>query len=65
MREIESDGYITRDEDVTTNRQTCFNCGWFKYSIETKGYICTEGHSVSGQDWRQRYAVCDRWRRKR
>lgn len=65
MKEIESDGFITRDEDITTPRQTCFNCKWFKFDIGLKAYICTEGHIINGQDWRQKYSVCDRWESKR
>ena len=65
MKEIEQDGYITRDADLTGQKRTCSNCGHYVYSLFLKCYVCSEGHSVSENDWRQKYSVCDRWRRKK
>lgn len=65
MKEIESDGFITRDEDVSPIGHTCFNCKWFKFDIGLRAYKCTEGHIVNGQDWRQKYSICDLWEGKR
>lgn len=61
MREIEQDGFITREEDISPRRQTCFNCDHYTYSLFLKCYVCSEGHSVS----EKKYNVCDEWRRKR
>ena len=65
MKEIEQDGYITRDADLSERKRTCFNCDHYAYSLFLKCYICTEGHSVSENDWRQKYNVCDCWRLKK
>ena len=65
MREIEQDGYITRDADLSGIPHTCFNCGAYKYFIDSKRYKCIEGHIVDAADWRQKYSVCDQWRRKK
>ena len=65
MREIESDGYITRDSDLSERKRTCFNCEHYNYSLSLKCYVCSEGHSVSDADWRLKYNACDEWRRKR
>lgn len=62
MREIEADGFITRDNDLSEIRHTCYNCGAYKYFLDAKHYKCIEGHIVDGADWRQRYSVCDKWR---
>ncbi|MBQ1573726.1 MAG: hypothetical protein IIZ78_21585, partial [Clostridiales bacterium] len=65
MREIEQDGYITRDADLSGIPHTCFNCGAYKYFIDSKRYKCIEGHIVDAADWRQKYSVCDQWRQKK
>ena len=65
MKEIENDGYITRDEDLSETKRTCYNCGAYKYFIDTKRYKCIEGHIVDAADWRQKYSVCDKWREKK
>ena len=65
MKEIENDGYITRDEDLSETKRTCYNCGAYRYFIDAKRYKCIEGHIVDAADWRQKYSVCDRWRRKK
>lgn len=65
MKEIEQDGYITRDADLTGQKRTCSNCEHYVYSLFLKCYVCSEGHSVSENDWRQKYNVCDCWRVKR
>ena len=65
MKEIENDGYITRDEDLTQRKRTCYNCGAYRYFIDSKRYKCIEGHIVDAADWRQKYSVCDRWREKK
>lgn len=64
-RETEADGYITRDEDLTQQKRTCFNCGAYRYFLDAKRYKCIEGHIVDAADWRQKYNVCDRWREKK
>lgn len=64
MREIESDGFITRDEDVSPSRDTCFNCAHYKYDISERYYRCFAGRSVGEEDWRQKYSVCDLWEEK-
>lgn len=65
MKEIENDGYITRDEDLTQRKRTCYNCGAYRYFLDAKRYKCIEGHIVDAADWRQKYSVCDRWREKK
>ena len=65
MRETEADGYITRDADLSETKHTCFNCGAYRYFIDIKHYKCIEGHVIDSADWRQKYSVCDRWRRKK
>lgn len=65
MKEIEQDGYITRDADLSGIPHTCFNCGAYKYFIDSKRYKCIEGHIVDAADWRQKYSVCDQWRQKK
>lgn len=60
-RDIESDGFITREEDVTPRKRTCYNCKHFVYKQAEKGYICSGGHSVNIADWRMKYGVCDKW----
>lgn len=64
MKEVEKGGFITREQDVSTIPKTCFNCGAYKYYIDSKRYKCIEGHTIDGADWRQKYYVCDRWREK-
>ena len=65
MREPEADGFITRKTDISPERRTCFNCGAYRYFIDIKHYKCIEGHVIDSADWRQKYSVCDRWRRKK
>lgn len=65
MKEIEQDGFITRSEDISQPRKTCFNCGAYRYFIDSKHYKCIEGHVLDSADWRQKYSVCDRWREKK
>ena len=65
MRETEADGYITRDEDLTQQKRTCFNCEAYRYFLDAKRYKCIEGHIVDAADWRQKYSVCDKWREKK
>ena len=65
MKEIENDGYITRDEDLSETKRTCYNCGAYRYFLDAKRYKCIEGHVIDAADWRQKYSVCDRWRRKK
>ena len=65
MKEIEQDVYITRDADLTQEKHTCFNCGCYRYFLDSKRYKCIEGHVIDAADWRQKYSVCDRWRRKK
>lgn len=65
MKEIEADGFITRDEDVSKIKSTCYNCGAYRYFIDADRYKCVEGHVIDSADWRQKYTVCDRWRPKK
>lgn len=65
MKEIEHDGFITRSEDISQPRKTCFNCGAYRYFLDSKHYKCIEGHVLDSADWRQKYSVCDRWREKK
>ena len=65
MREPEADGFITGEADISPERRTCFNCGAYRYFIDIKHYKCIEGHVIDSADWRQKYSVCDRWRRKK
>nr|MBQ4455299.1 hypothetical protein [Clostridia bacterium] len=64
MKEIEADGFITREADVSQTKRTCFNCRHYKYDFYEREYRCTDGHVIKGPDWRQRYEVCDRWEKK-
>ena len=63
--EIEADGYITRDDDLSEQKRTCYNFGAYRYFIDIKHYKCIEGHVIDAADWREKYSVCDRWRRKK
>ena len=65
MKEIEQDGYITRDADLSGIPHTCFNCGAYRYFLDAQRYKCIEGHIVDAADWRQKYSVCDQWRQKK
>lgn len=65
MKEIEADGFITRDADLSEQKRTCFNCGAYRYCIDSKHYKCIEGHVIDSADWRQKYNVCDLWRPKK
>ena len=59
-REIEADGFITRDADLKqTKPQTCLTCKHFRYG--EKGGICVNGASLFCEDWRMKYQVCDKW----
>ena len=64
VKEIETDGFITREEDISPQKKTCFNCEKYVYSLFLKGYVCAEGHLVADTDWRRKYEVCDRWKMK-
>ena len=59
--EIEKDGFITRAEDTSKERRTCYNCRFYKYVLGYRTYKCMNGHVFNEPDWRQRYSVCDRW----
>lgn len=60
-REIEADGFITREADTTQNTKSCISCKWYQYSIIVKSYVCVEGHTIDAYDWRRKYDCCDRW----
>lgn len=60
-REIEADGYITRESDITPMKRTCFNCKCYVFDIVQRRYKCKCGHNVGGADWREKYEVCDKW----
>ena len=60
MKEIEQDGFVTRSEDISQPKKTCFNCGAYRYFLDSKHYKCIEGHVIDSADWRQKYSVCDR-----
>ena len=64
MREIEADGYITRECDLSPEKKTCANCRWYQYSLIVKGNVCALGHTVTPIDWRKKYGCCDSWEKK-
>lgn len=61
VREIEADGYITREADISPIKRTCYNCLHYRYDSKVKGYSCSGGHQVQSADWRMKYSVCDKW----
>ena len=63
-REIESDGYITREADLSPTKRICATCRYWKYEPIDRGHICVNGHSVHRADWREKYEVCDKWEKK-
>ena len=65
MKEIEADGYITRDQDLSPIRDTCFNCNNYRYDFGKRRYRCYAGREVGKEDWRMKYSVCDLWERKK
>ena len=63
VKEVEADGFITREEDISPQNQTCNNCRWYQYSLITKIYVCMQGYTITDNDWRKKYNVCDKWGR--
>lgn len=63
-REIEADGYITREEDLTPIKSTCLNCKRYRYDENIRMFYCTNGHRLHGIDWRLKYSVCPDWEKK-
>lgn len=61
-KEIEADGYITRETDITPRKRTCINCMHYQFDVTKRHYACTRGHNISGSDWRMKYEVCDEWK---
>lgn len=61
-KEIEADGYITRESDISPIRHTCINCKQYIYNEGIRAFICTKGHKLHGADWRMKYEVCDDWK---
>lgn len=60
-KEVEADGYITRDADITPSKRTCYTCRCYKFDIRERKYKCRCGHNTGQADWREKYDVCDRW----
>lgn len=60
-REIEQDGYITREQDVAPRKRICFTCKHYKHDPNRRRYVCTQGHKVGEADWRFKYDICDEW----
>lgn len=55
-REIEADGYITRESDLKQTRaKICMTCK------HRNGSICNAGRKTFEADWREKYEVCDKW----
>lgn len=64
-REIEADGYITRQTDLKqTERKVCATCKHFKHDDVLRRYRCKHGHLIDVADWRMKYEVCDEWETK-
>ena len=63
-REIESDGYITRESDVAPRKRICYTCKHYKHDPCQRKYICDQGHKVGEADWRFKYDICDEWERE-
>lgn len=56
-KEIEADGYITRETDLKqTKAKICMTCA------NRNGNICKAGHKTFDGDWRMKYEVCDDWK---
>ena len=53
------------EEENREQKNTCFNCEHYGYSLFLKCYVCNDGHIVSDADWRKEYNVCDRWEQKK
>ena len=54
-----------KETDVSRIRRTCFNCGAYRYFIESDGYRCIEGRVIDSADWMRKDTKCDRWREKK
>lgn len=61
-KEIEADGYITRETDISPTKHTCYNCKRYKYDESMRALFCAKGHKLRGTDWRMKYEVCDDWK---
>ena len=57
-REIETDGFITREQDLPVSKQICATCEHWKYD---RGWKCEKGKAIGDPDWRQKYSTCDSW----
>ena len=65
MREIEADGFVTREADLKqTVKRVCANCKHLKHDNVLRTYKCSVGHLIDVADWRMRYEVCDKWERE-
>lgn len=63
-KDIESDGFITRESDVSSTKKICGTCKYFVYSRVIHRHLCTNGHSIYASDWRTKYNCCDSWESK-
>ena len=65
MREIEADGFVTREADLKqTEKRVCANCKYLKHDDILRTYRCSVGHLIDVADWRMKYEVCDLWERE-
>lgn len=65
MREIEADGFVTREADLKqTEKRVCANCKHLKRDDVLRRYTCRVGHLIDVADWRMKYEVCDKWERE-
>lgn len=64
-REIEADGYITRQSDLKqTEKRVCASCKHLKHDNILRRYTCRKGHLVDVNDWRMKYEVCNEWEKQ-
>ena len=64
-KEIEADGYITRQSDLKqTEKRVCANCKHKRYDSVLHRYSCFRGHLLDVSDWRMKYEVCNEWEKE-
>lgn len=63
-KEIEADGFVTRQSDLSSIKHVCANCKWWVFEPIDRGHVCCNGHSIHVADWRQKYDCCDLWEHK-
>lgn len=57
-KEIEADGFITMESDLSISRKICGTCKHWKHDREWK---CEKGKAAGEPDWRQKHNCCDSW----